>query len=195
MKYSIELKVASSQAWLDAVMTDFDAFLQDHADCERKAAAMATSLIAKYPDRVKIIPDMIETAIEELEHFHQVFALMQRKGIPLNKEMKEDPYIKRLTPLTHGGTQESRFLSRMLLGSIVECRGCERFRMVSEVQSDEELKRFYKTLWTSEAKHGNIFVALALEYFDEKTVYDRLHEMMEFEGKVVQSLPIAPALH
>ncbi|WP_375582142.1 tRNA-(ms[2]io[6]A)-hydroxylase [Cyclobacterium xiamenense] len=195
MKYSIDLKIPSSQAWLDAVMADFDAFLQDHADCERKASAMATSLIAKYPDRVKIIPDMIETAIEELEHFHQVFALMQRKGIPLNKEMKEDPYLKRLMPLTHGGTQESRFLSRMLLGSIVECRGCERFRMVSEAQADEELKKFYKTLWTSEAKHGNIFVALALEYFDEKTVYDRLHEMMEYEGEVIQSLPIAPALH
>lgn len=195
MKYSIDLKIPSSQAWLDAVMADFDAFLQDHADCERKASAMATSLIAKYPDRVKIIPDMIETAIEELEHFHQVFALMQRKGIPLNKEMKEDPYLKRLMPLTHGGTQESRFLSRMLLGSVVECRGCERFRMVSEAQADEELKKFYKTLWTSEAKHGNIFVALALEYFDEKTVYDRLHEMMEYEGEVIQSLPIAPALH
>ncbi|WP_162339428.1 tRNA-(ms[2]io[6]A)-hydroxylase [Cyclobacterium salsum] len=195
MKYSIELKVPSSDAWLAVVMADFNSFLQDHADCERKASAMATSLIAKYPDRVKIIPDMIETAIEELEHFQQVFEIMQQKGVPLNKEMKEDPYIKQLTPLTHGGTAESRFLSRMLLGSIVECRGCERFRMVSEAQSDEELKKFYKILWTSEAKHGNIFVELALQYFDEKTVYDRLHEMMAFEGEVIKRLPIAPALH
>lgn len=195
MKYSIELKVPSSDAWLAAVMADFGSFLQDHADCERKASAMATSLIAKYPDRVKIIPDMIETAIEELEHFQQVFEIMQQKGVPLNKEMKEDPYIKQLTPLTHGGTAESRFLSRMLLGSIVECRGCERFRLVSEALSDEELKKFYKMLWTSEAKHGNIFVELALQYFDEKTVYDRLHEMMAFEGEVIKLLPIAPALH
>lgn len=195
MKYSIDLKVASSLAWLDAVMADFNAFLQDHADCERKASAMATSLIAKYPDREKIIPDMIETAIEELEHFQQVFELMQRRGVTLNADMKEDPYIKQLMPLTHGGTPESRFLSRLLLGSIVECRGCERFKMVSEAQEDEELKRFYKMLWTSEAKHGNIFVELALEYFDEKTVYDRLHEMMEFEGEVIKNLPIRAALH
>lgn len=195
MKYSIDLKVPSSKDWLTAVMADFNSFLQDHADCERKASAMATSLIAKYPDRVKIIPDMIETAIEELEHFQQVFEIMQQKGVSLNKEMKEDPYIKQLTPLTHGGTAESRFLSRLLLGSIVECRGCERFRMVSEAQSDEELKKFYKILWTSEAKHGNIFVELALEYFDEKTVYERLHEMMEFEAEVIMRLPIAPALH
>jgi tRNA 2-(methylsulfanyl)-N6-isopentenyladenosine37 hydroxylase len=195
MKYSIDLKVPSSQTWLDAVMKDFDAFLQDHADCERKASAMATSLIAKYPDREKIIPDMIETAIEELEHFQQVFELMQQRGVPLNREMKEDPYIKLLTPLTHGGTPETRFLSRMLLGSIVECRGCERFRLVSEAQEDDKLKKFYKNLWTSEAKHGNIFVELTLHYFDEKTVYSRLHEMMEYEGEVIRKLPIKPALH
>jgi hypothetical protein len=76
-----------------------------------------------------------------------------------------------------------------------ECRGCERFRMVSEAQEDEDLKKFYKTLWTSEAKHGNIFVELALEYFEEKTVYDRLHEMMAFEGEVIKNLPVRAALH
>lgn len=195
MKYSIDLKVSSSQVWLDAVMADFDAFLQDHADCERKASAMATSLIAKYPGRTKIIPDMIETAIEELEHFKQVFELMRKRGIPLNHEMKEDPYIKQLMPLTQGGTAESRFLSRMLLGSIVECRGCERFKMVAEAQKEEELRKFYKTLWASEAKHGNIFVELALKYFDENAVYTRLHEMMTFEGEVIKNLPIRSALH
>ena len=195
MKYAIDLKVPSAEAWLQAVMNNFDKFLQDHADCERKASAMATSLIAKYPDRELIIPDMIETAIEELEHFQQVYALMQRRGIKLNADMEEDPYIKQLMPLTQGGSNESRFLSRLLLGSVVECRGCERFRMIAETLEDEELSTFYKTLWTSEAKHGNIFVKLALQYFDEKEVYTRLHEMMDFEGEVVKKLTIRPALH
>ncbi len=113
MRYSIDLKVASSTEWLEAVLNDFDAFLQDHADCERKASAMATSMIAKYPDRTIIIPEMVETAIEELEHFQQVFDVMQERGVPLNKSMPEDPYIKHLTPVTHGGTEETRFLSRL----------------------------------------------------------------------------------
>ncbi len=195
MKYAIDLKVNSSQAWLDAVMGDFNTFLQDHADCERKASAMATSMIAKYPDRELIIPEMIETAIEELEHFQQVFALMQKRGVPLHTEMKEDPYMKQLVPLTQGGTNETRFLSRLLLGSIVEMRGFERFKMIADTLEDPEMKSFYKDLWTSEAKHGNIFVKLALHYFDEKMVYDRLHEMMEFEGNVINNLPIRAALH
>ena len=195
MKYAIDLKVPSSEEWLRAVLNDFDSFLKDHADCERKASAMATSLIAKYPDREEIIPDMIETAIEELEHFQQVFALMQKRGLSLNADMAEDPYIKQLIPLTHGGTPDTRFLSRLLLGSVVECRGCERFRMIAEAVEEEELRSFYKILWTSEAKHGNVFVKLALHYFEENLVYDRLHEMMAFEGDVIKNLDIRPALH
>ena len=79
MKYSVEVLTASSQEWIDAVLADFPSFLQDHADCERKASAMAMSLIAKYPDRDFIIPDMIETALEELEHFQQVYEVMRQK--------------------------------------------------------------------------------------------------------------------
>ncbi len=195
MRYSIDLKVASSTEWLEAVLNDFDAFLQDHADCERKASAMATSMIAKYPDRTIIIPEMVETAIEELEHFQQVFDVMQERGVPLNKSMPEDPYIKHLTPVTHGGTEETRFLSRLLMSSVLECRGCERFKMIAENIEDEKLRKFYKNLWTCEAKHGNIFVKLALEYFDEKQVYDRLEQIMIAEGEVVKNLTIRPALH
>jgi len=195
MQYYIEVTTPSSEEWLRAVLSDFDEFLKDHADCERKASGMATSLVAKYPDRERIIPAMIETAIEELEHFQQVFDIMQKRGVPLNKKMTEDPYIKALTPLTHGGTEESRFLSRLLLGSVVECRGFERFKMIAEALDDPELARFYKTLWTSEAKHGNVFVELALKYFDRKTVYARLEEITAFEGEVVRKLEIRPALH
>ncbi|MEO1629065.1 MAG: tRNA isopentenyl-2-thiomethyl-A-37 hydroxylase MiaE, partial [Bacteroidota bacterium] len=68
MKRNLDISVASSQEWIDAVMNDFDSFLQDHADCERKASATAMSLVAKYPDRVEIIPPLIDTAVEELEH-------------------------------------------------------------------------------------------------------------------------------
>jgi len=75
VNFSIELRYDSSPEWLNLVLTDFDNFLIDHANCERKASAMAMGLIAKYPDRKEIIPELIETAIEELEHFRDVYAL------------------------------------------------------------------------------------------------------------------------
>lgn len=195
MKYSLELAAATGPEWVQTVMSDFNAFLQDHADCERKASAMALSFVAKHPDRVEIIPDLIETAIEELGHFQQVYAHLQKRGLQLAREMTEDPYIKALMALCHTDPLR-RFLDRLLLASIIECRGAERFRLVcAALDHDAELKDFYHGLWVSEAKHGNIFVKMALNYFAEDQVYRRLNELNKAEGRIIQNLKLRPALH
>lgn len=194
MKLSIELTYQSSEEWIDCVMNDFDSFLQDHADCERKASAMAMSFIAKCPDKTDIIPKLIETGIEELEHFQQVYEIMNRRGVLLNHEIPQDMYIKQLINACRSG-RDDRLMDRMLIASIVECRGAERFRMVADAIEDPELKTFYKRLWTSEAKHGNLFVDLALKYWEEDLVYQRLNELNVIEGKICSELPIRPALH
>lgn len=194
MKLSIDLVCNSPKEWIDAVMSDFDSFLQDHADCERKASAMAMSFVAKFPDRVDIIPELIETAIEELEHFESVYKIMQERGIQLTHEIKQDMYVKQLINLCRSG-KEDRFMDRLLLASIIECRGAERFRKVYEALPDGKLKIFYHDLWASEAKHGHLFVKLTLNYFDEKEVYNRLNKLNEQEAKVLLSLPIKAALH
>lgn len=195
MKYSIDLKADSPAAWTEAVLADFDTFLQDHADCERKASAMAMSLIAKYPDRELIVPELIETALEEMEHFRDVYAIMAARKVPLPGKMEPDLYIKQLMDLAKGGSAESRFLTRLLLGSVVECRGCERFKLVADHVRDQSLQQFYKALWTSEAKHGNIYAKLALHYFPEQEVYKRLDELMEAEAEIMLALPVKAALH
>lgn len=195
MKLSLDLVAATRPEWAAAVMADFPSFLQDHADCERKASAMAMSFVAKYPDRVEIIPELIETGVEELEHFQQVYAHMAKRGIHLAKEMQPDPYISALIALCHTDPIH-RFLDRLLLASIIECRGAERFRLVCEaIENDDELKEFYHMLWASEAKHGNIFVKMALNYFPEKQVYQRLNELNHAEGKIIAGLPLRAALH
>ncbi len=194
MKANLDLKIASKKEWLEAVMGDFDAFLQDHADCERKASAMAMSFVAKYPDRTEIIPELIETGIEELEHFQQVYQIMARRGISLRHSIGEDPYVSKLIKKCHSGREE-RFLDRLLIASALETRGAERFRLVADALEDAELKSFYKMLWTSEAKHGHIFVKMALNYFAPENVYERLDWWMTQEAEVINDLPIKPALH
>ncbi|NND05589.1 MAG: tRNA-(ms[2]io[6]A)-hydroxylase [Saprospiraceae bacterium] len=194
MKLNLDIKLPSSQAWLEAVMSDFNAFLQDHADCERKASAMAMSFVAKYPDRIEIIPELIETAIEELEHFQQVYQLLVERGCTLQHSIGEDPYAKALVKLCHSGRKE-RFLDRLLIASVMETRGAERFKMVSDSQDDQKLFRFYKELWTSEAKHGHIFVKMALHYFEDEQVYDRLEWWLDREAEIIDALEIRPALH
>ena len=194
MKLSIELACTSSPQWVSTVMNDFDAFLQDHANCERKASAMAMSFVAKFPDRTEIIPELIETAIEELEHFQAVYKIMESRGVPLPAQMGKDEYVQQLVEQCRSGREE-RFLDRLLLASIVECRGAERFRLVYENLQDPQLKKFYHQLWASEAKHGNIFVKMALNYFDENIVYKRLDKLNAAEAQVLRSLPLKPALH
>jgi len=175
-------------------MQDFDSFLQDHADCERKASSMAMSLVAKYPDRLEIIPELIETGIEELEHFQQVYKIMRDRGIQLNHSIGEDLYVKALIKQCHSGRLE-RFLDRLLIASVLETRGAERFKMVAEALDDPVLKKFYKTLWVSEAKHGHIFVKMALNYFEKDQVYNRLEWWVEREAEVLDNLELRPALH
>lgn len=194
MNLSIELRYNSSPEWLNLVLSDFDTFLVDHANCERKASAMAMGLIAKYPNRKEIIPELIETAIEELEHFRDVYALMEKRGIDLPEAMEKDTYITDLVDACRNGRDE-RFMDRMLLASVIECRGAERFKLIYEALEDKDLKQFYHMLWASEAKHGNIFVKLLFNYFDESDIYKRLHELVDLEAKVMRNLPLKAALH
>ena len=120
---------------------------------------------------------------------------MEKRGIPLAKEMTEDPYIKSLLQLCRTDPM-NRFMDRLLLASIIECRGAERFRLVWEaIENDPELKEFYHRLWTSEAKHGNIFVKMALHYFEKEKVYARLEELNRAEGQIVEKLPLRAAVH
>ncbi len=194
MQLRIPLCSDSPPQWIKAVLADFDSFLQDHADCERKASAMAMSFVAKFPDRVEIIPELIETGVEELEHFRDVYKIMEERGIQLNHEIQEDKYVKALIKFCRSGREE-RFMDRLLLASVVENRGAERFKLVYENLEEGSLKEFYHNLWASEAKHGEIFVKMALNYFDEEEVYKRLHEINDYEATVIAGMPITPALH
>lgn len=194
MKFSLDLAYQTPPEWAHQVLEDFDFFLQDHADCERKASSMALSFVAKCPDKVEIIPELIETALEELEHFQQVYEIMEKRGVQLRSEMPKDLYIHQLINACRSG-RDDRLLDRMLIASIVECRGAERFKLIADALEDQDLKNFYKALWTSEAKHGHIFVKFALHYWSESEVYERLHVLNEIEGEICNTLEWTPRLH
>ncbi len=194
MTFDIPSLVPSKKEWLDAVLADFDSFLKDHADCERKASGMAMSLVAKYPDREEILQELIHTGIEELEHFRLVFKIMQQRGISLNSRMTKDLYVDGLQKHIRNGKEEG-LLDRLVIGSIVENRGFERFKLISENIEDEEMAKFYHMIYTSEAKHGDMFLRLACHYFEKSVVEKRYYELAGIEAAVLNNLEIQPALH
>lgn len=192
-KIDFELHCATHPDWVKVVLADFDAFMQDHANCERKASALALSLMMKYADRKVIIPHMIRLAQEELEHFAEVYEMMEARQIPLGKEIK-DPYVNRL--LEHSRSDaEARFLDRMLISSIIEARGAERFGIIAEALTEPELKAFYKRLWAAEKKHGHLFANLMLYYFEQPVIEKRLHQLLDAEAEIIPTLEWRPSLH
>ena len=142
----IKLKYDTPVEWADQVVQNIDAFLQDHADAERKVAHMCLSLIAKYPDKRDIIADLNQIAIEELLHFKQVYNIMYRRGLTIDSEFKKDPYMKGISSIIREDSQK-RLLDRLILASVAEMRGVERFKLISHVIKDQELKKFYSNLY------------------------------------------------
>jgi tRNA-(ms[2]io[6]A)-hydroxylase len=190
---SINLQTATSPDWVHVVLGNFDAFLLDHANCERKASALAMSLVVKYPDRTAVVPGLIDLAQEELQHFREVYDVLSRRGLTLQKDAP-DPYINRLLKVARHGRDE-RFIDRMLISSAVECRGAERFGILAAALTDQTMSHFYERLYKSETKHGHQFTRLLLSEYPEDVVYPRLKELMAIEAQIIQELELRPALH
>lgn len=192
-----KLRADTPIAWATHIADHLNAFLVDHAACERKASANAMHFVVRYPDKADIVDAMVQVAREELEHFQQVFHLMQQRGVALAADEK-DPYVNALLRPSHEKGRP-RMLDRLLLGSIIEYRGCERFAMLSRElanRPDEaDLADFYKELAASEAKHRGDFYELALAYFPADEVADRLDFWLDLEADIVADLPIRAALH
>ena len=190
---SVTLGMASSDGWLQRVLANFDEFLIDHAANERKASAMAMSLVAHYPDRHELVSSMIDLALEELNHFRQVIRLLQERGLVMIADEK-DRYVNQMRSHMRRGPEEY-FLDRLLSGALIEARGEERFRLISNGLKDVKLRTFYHTLANSEQGHHELFVRLARQYFDQSAVDQRLGEWVAIEHTIINQLPVRSRLH
>jgi tRNA-(ms[2]io[6]A)-hydroxylase len=189
----IELVYHTPESWTDAVLSDFDSFLLDHATAEKKASGMAMSMVSHYPDKPELVARMIELAIEELTHFRAVAKLINERGGQLGADQK-DPYINQFRQAMRHG-KEQFLLDRLLIGGIVEARGAERFGLIAEALEAGPLKRFYRSITRSEKNHKNLFHDLALRYVDAGKVEARLSQLIEIEADIISALPHRAALH
>lgn len=174
-------------------MDDFDTFLIDHAAAEKKASGMAMSMLSHYPDKERLVKAMIDLSIEEMTHFRKVVKLLYQRGLTPGADTK-DPYVNEFRKSFRKGG-DVYMLDRLLVGGIVEARGCERFGLVAEALPVGKMKDFYQEITQSEAKHHTLFVDLAGDYFAEDIIQTRLSELLDIEAEIVAALPITAALH
>ncbi|HVJ19110.1 MAG TPA: tRNA-(ms[2]io[6]A)-hydroxylase [Polyangiaceae bacterium] len=191
----LDLRAATPPAWLDAVFSNFDAFLIDHAACERKASATGMSFVVRYPDRQALIEPMIEFAREELEHFHIVYKLIAERGLILTDDYK-DAYVNGLRKRVRPGRDEC-LLDRLLVSGVVEARGCERLYMVAEALrlKSDPYAAVYLDLARAESRHHGLFFRLARQLFGDAMTFERGAELLDYEAKLVAELPHRAAVH
>lgn len=199
-----ELKYRTPPQWAQQVLANMNAFLLDHAACERKASGMAMSMVAHYPDKPDLVSAMIDLAIEELAHFKEVTKLLHERGIYEKKDTK-DPYVNALKGYMSNG-REAYFLDRLLMASVIEKRGLERFQLIADALPLGRFKKFYQAISQSEARHYELFYRLAQQYcgagdgtenqvLANQTIASRLEEILVIEAMIVADLPDRPALH
>ena len=191
--YDFPLLNRTAQGWAEVALANFGAFLQDHAQCERKAAASCLSYVSKYPNITMLVDPMISLAREELEHFAQVFRLLQKRSLPLVIAEK-DLYVNELIKHVRTGPEE-RFLDRLVVSALVEARSCERLQLVAEHLKDLELADFYHTLARAEAGHFRVFFRLAERLFPKPDVRSAIERLTIAEDAAMKGAPWRAAVH
>lgn len=191
---SLPLIGKTPKEWTQKILANFDMFLLDHASCERKAAALAMSFIAKFPDRKCLIEPMVSLAREELEHFAQVYRLLVKRNIAHNHPDEKDDYVNAiLQRLRHG--REERFLDRLLTSGLIEARGYERFAILAQALEEPELKTFYHDLSRRELGHFRIFFNIAEIYFSKEEVAEATARIAQYEYEAMMGTPLSSRLH
>jgi tRNA 2-(methylsulfanyl)-N6-isopentenyladenosine37 hydroxylase len=186
------LRSRTDDRWLPVALAGLDRTLQDHAHCEKKAAASALKLVADFPERPELVRALARLAQEELQHFLAVLAEMGRRGVPLPRD-EGDPYAQALVRLVRTGTPGERLVDRLLVGALIEARSCERLQLLAEGLPDPGLRQLYARFAQSEAGHERLFVELARACSEGADA--RLAALADEEARIVAGLPVLPRIH
>ena len=169
-KNILGLQLPTDPRWVNLASISLEAILTDHAYCEQKAALTCISYIQRYSDRKELVEALAPIVTEEWGHFRAVLAELNKRGLSLGKQRK-DEYVNQLLIFQRkGGHIEDRLLDQLLTMALIEARSCERFKRLSEGLEDAYLRKFYRKFMESEAGHYTLFITLAELYIPKTKV-------------------------
>ncbi|HEU4471456.1 MAG TPA: tRNA-(ms[2]io[6]A)-hydroxylase [Flavisolibacter sp.] len=182
------LHLPTDPRWVDLAGKSLQDVLTDHAYCEQKAATSCISLIQRYNQKEKLVNALAPIVTEEWGHFRLVLAELQKRGLSLGRQRK-DEYVNALMAFCRtGGAEEGRLLDQLLVMAMIEARSCERFKRLSEGLEDPYLRKFYRRFMESEAGHYTLFIDLAETYIDKETVRERWRQWLSHEANIMRDL-------
>ncbi len=178
------LVAPTPERWFEVACEQWRELLVDHANCEKKAASTALSLIFAYPEDPQLADRMSRLAREELRHFEQVQKMMLELGVPFVRQ-KPARYAEGLRAATRR-SDPGRLIDLLLCGALIEARSYERFvGLAPRLQAP--LGAFYGGLAASEARHYTVYVRLAEHRAGEQDWRARLKHLAEIEAELATS--------
>jgi len=184
------LKLPTDPRWVNLAEMSLEDVLTDHAYCEQKAATSCITLIQKNPERERMVRELAPIVTEEWGHFRQVLAELDKRGLKLGNQRKDEYVNKLLAFQKKGGNAQDRFVDRLLINALIEARSCERFRLLSLHLEDDDLKEFYHKFMVSEAGHYRLFLDLAKEYGGEEKALARWQEFLDHEAQILEEIEV-----
>lgn len=178
------LPCATPDRWIENALENQSLMLIDHANCEKKAASTALSLINRYTSNFELLNKMSRLAREEMRHFEQVIALMKRRKIPY-EHVSASRYAAGLRDLVRRD-DPAKLIDVLIIGAFIEARSCERFALLAP-HLDAELKAFYLSLLKSEARHYQDYLTLAKTVAGEESIEDRIDLIAQRERELIES--------
>ncbi|HMH32343.1 MAG TPA: tRNA-(ms[2]io[6]A)-hydroxylase [Puia sp.] len=189
-KNILGLQLPTDPRWVDLAGISLEDILTDHAYCEQKAANSCISLIQRYPEKEKLVNELAPIVTEEWGHFRQVLAELQKRGLRLGKQRRDEYVNKLLAFQKKGGSPSERLLDQLLTMALIEARSCERFKRLSEGLKDEYLRNFYRRFMESEAGHYHLFIDLAETYLEKDVVRARWAAWLVYEAGIMEKMEL-----
>ncbi|WP_410211294.1 tRNA-(ms[2]io[6]A)-hydroxylase [Aquirhabdus sp.] len=181
------LACRTPQAWIDVACQNIPLLLQDHANCEKKAAGTAMNLMFRYGAHTELQVKLAQLVREEMLHYEQVIEIMRQHG-QVWEAVSASRYALGLRK--HIRTHEPAALVDVLIvGAFVEARSCERFAALAPYV-EERLAKFYRYLLKSESRHFEDYLTLArtlVEDSERISIDERIVLFREVERELIES--------
>lgn len=185
------LDCRTPKLWFEQAPEHLSELLIDHANCEKKAAGTALSLLYRYVDRSHLLQALSRLAREELRHFEQVHRLLATRDIDY-RHISSSRYASGLRDCVRNN-EPDRLVDTLLTGAVVEARSCERFLGLIDVLP-QDLGDFYRRLLTSEARHFRQYLSLAERYAQEPFDH-KLAEILARDADLVTAEDVVFRFH
>jgi len=180
------LRAATPIAWVTQACGAPDILLIDHANCEKKAASTALSLMFAYAEDLELTDKMSRLAREELRHYEQVAKLIKSLGV-VPRRLAPGRYAERLRRLV-AKTEPQREVDLTICGAFIEARSCERFAALAPVIGGAPGELF-RGLQHAEARHYRVYLDLARRAAHRAGIDlgARLEEFAALEAELITS--------